>query len=66
MPSMASAPAGIAGVVSTGPIVVATGPVMADSNAENCGGYAQRERGRLRVDRLRAPDERKTVTGLGA
>jgi hypothetical protein len=28
--------------------------------------YAQRERGRLRAERLRAPDERKTVTGLGA
>ena len=34
--------------------------------AAEFSGYAQRERGRLRVDRLRAPDERNTVTGLGA
>src|SRR5712692_3146613 len=29
-------------------------------------GYAHRERGRLRTERFRAPEDRNTVTGFGA
>ena len=50
----------------TEPIAVAIGSVVGFIFRGDCGGYAQRERGRLRVERLRAPDERNTVTGLGA
>jgi hypothetical protein len=53
-------------MISTEPIALATGSAVVELIAEIWGGYAQRERGRLRAERLRAPDDRNTVTGLGA